>query len=161
MALVYQNYGVTNLSYVSEDVGHDFGYGKMVPGLKQMFVDLGYATDMDDFNDLEYDFKDFGTWKRFDQRDFVGIDSTNSDGEAWRWKETQWGKYGKVYIPTACESTTCKVHIAFHGCTSNAADIAWYSDYNEFAANNELIVIYPNTYCWGEDNMIDDPEYLT
>lgn len=55
---------------------------------------------------------------------------------------------GMVYIPPACAAkTTCRVHIAFHGCAQNraAAGDAFVreSGYANWADSNALIVLYP------------------
>ena len=42
----------------------------MLPGFKQMYVDLGYANDLNDFNELAAD-KSNGIWSDFDQTEFV------------------------------------------------------------------------------------------
>ena len=51
-----------------------------------MYVDLGYATDLNDFNESESDYESEGDWDEFDQGDFVGIDSTL--GREWNWDLT-------------------------------------------------------------------------
>jgi poly(3-hydroxybutyrate) depolymerase len=54
---------------------------------------------------------------------------------------------GYLYVPKACESETCKVHIAFHGCeqTAEIIDDRYYrsTGYNELADSNHIIVLYP------------------
>ena len=52
LKIIYENYEVTKLTYVDEDVGHFIGRGHMIPGLKQIYVDLGYASDLEDFEDI-------------------------------------------------------------------------------------------------------------
>lgn len=58
---------------------------------------------------------------------------------------------GMVFVPTSCSSggTACRVHVAFHGCKSGSDAIAesFANDagYNEVAALNDIIVIYPRT----------------
>ena len=64
---------------------------------------------------------------------------------------TYWHRKGKVYIPHTCEYDTCKVHIAFHDCISSAEEIASYSEYNNFAASNNIIIVYPESECWATD----------
>jgi poly(3-hydroxybutyrate) depolymerase len=52
-----------------------------------------------------------------------------------------------LYVPKSCETETCKVHIAFHGCEQGATKIGnlFYSTtgYNELADTNNIIVLYP------------------
>lgn len=56
---------------------------------------------------------------------------------------------GQVYVPKSCETQTCKVHIAFHGCEQYAGKIddRFYrgTGYNELADSNRIIVLYPQT----------------
>ena len=140
----------------------------MLPGLKQIYVDLGYATDLNDFNAsvADAELENYGTWMEFDQREFVGLNSTLKDeaGETkdWEWADTSWEEKGKVYIPSDCYSTTCRVHIAFHGCHSNADYLAYRSEYTNFAASNNIIVAFPNSFCWGLDSSYNpvDPNYM-
>ena len=52
-----------------------------------------------------------------------------------------------AYVPQSCETATCKVHVAFHGCEQGATKIGnlFYSTtgYNELADTNNIIVLYP------------------
>lgn len=54
---------------------------------------------------------------------------------------------GFAYIPESCETTSCRVHIAFHGCkqgyTEIGTDYINNTGYNEMAAANNIIVLYP------------------
>jgi poly(3-hydroxybutyrate) depolymerase len=56
---------------------------------------------------------------------------------------------GYVYLPHSCESTSCRVHVAFHGCRQNfdAVGIAFMREagYNRWADSNRIIVLYPQT----------------
>ena len=79
-----------------------------------MYVDLGYVDDLDDFNEPAENLDD-GQWLEFDQTEFIGIGYENIEFE-----ETNWDETGKVYIPNSCYTETCRVHVAFHGCTSSA-----------------------------------------
>ena len=49
--MVYEQLGVEHLHYQSAEVDHYYGPGYMLPALKQIYVDLGYADDLDDFNE--------------------------------------------------------------------------------------------------------------
>ncbi|MBK7953605.1 MAG: poly(3-hydroxybutyrate) depolymerase [Candidatus Accumulibacter sp.] len=75
----------------------------------------------------------------FDQRPFVAdraIDASLAD-EAY------------VYVPQACRSAPCRVHVAFHGCRQSAEQIGRRfidgAGYNAWADNNRIIVLYPQT----------------
>jgi poly(3-hydroxybutyrate) depolymerase len=52
-----------------------------------------------------------------------------------------------AYVPKSCDTQTCKVHVAFHGCHQGANTIGnrFYSTtgYNEMADSNNIIVLYP------------------
>ena len=125
MNLVYQHYGVTNLHYVSEDVGHRHKtYDKMVPGLKQIYLDLGYVSETSEFNANETDYEKFGSWKEFDQNDFVDIGFSFLTDDSW------WEDMGKVYIPNNCYVTTCRLHLALHGCRRDPDYHARISSFN-------------------------------
>lgn len=71
----------------------------------------------------------------FDQREFVKgtLSSMSSSGYA--------------YVPRQCQTTSCAVHVAFHGCQQGARQIGdrFYrgTGYNEFADANQLIILYP------------------
>lgn len=83
--------------------------------------------------------------KAFDQTDFFsGVD-------------TSLGDTGYIYIPTACQSgnVACRLHLSFHGCSQDLADIgndyALNTGFNEWAEANNIVVVYPyavkNTHC--------------
>lgn len=48
-----------------------------------------------------------------------------------------------VYIPKACATERCRVHVAFHGCRQTAREFAEGAGYNRWAESNRLIVLYP------------------
>jgi hypothetical protein len=54
---------------------------------------------------------------------------------------------GYAYIPQACRSERCRVHVAFHGCRQTTRDIGERfvreAGYNGWAEANRLIVLYP------------------
>jgi poly(3-hydroxybutyrate) depolymerase len=62
---------------------------------------------------------------------------------------------GYAYIPLACRTAACRVHIAFHGCkqSEEAVGLAFvqHAGYNRWADANRIIVLYPQTiarYGW-------------
>lgn len=80
-----------------------------------------------------------GTFIAIPQGDF--IDSPRRYSLA----DTAW-----AYVPRSCSrGETCRVHVAFHGClqsTSKVGDAFYkHAGYNEWAENNHLIVLYPQT----------------
>lgn len=56
---------------------------------------------------------------------------------------------GYAYVPQACRTGACRVHVAFHGCRQSAAQIGRRfiegAGYNAWADSNRLIVLYPQT----------------
>jgi poly(3-hydroxybutyrate) depolymerase len=71
----------------------------------------------------------------FDQQDF---------GEA---KAISMADAGYVYIPHACDTERCRVHIVFHGCRQGIESVGERfvrdAGYNRWADTNRLIVLYP------------------
>jgi poly(3-hydroxybutyrate) depolymerase len=56
---------------------------------------------------------------------------------------------GYAYVPRACETVRCRVHVAFHGCAQSAETIGEkfvrHAGYNRWADSNAIIVLYPQT----------------
>ncbi|MEN9848897.1 MAG: hypothetical protein RL368_1637 [Pseudomonadota bacterium] len=71
----------------------------------------------------------------FNQKEFIKSSRSSMSDDAY------------AYVPKACETESCRVHIAFHGCLQGAAQIGdkYYSTtgYNEIADTNKIIVLYP------------------
>ena len=71
----------------------------------------------------------------FDQRELGGTSAISMAAD------------GFVYVPGACQSTPCRVHVAFHGCRQgvDAVDEQFVRNagYNRWADTNRLIVLYP------------------
>lgn len=59
---------------------------------------------------------------------------------------------GYVYIPKACETEKCAIHIFFHGCTQYAGavgkEVVENAGFNGWADTNKLIILYPQTTSW-------------
>lgn len=57
---------------------------------------------------------------------------------------------GHVYVPAACRKESCRVHVAFHGCTQEDSRIGnrFYATtgYNEIADSNRIVVLYPQIH---------------
>jgi poly(3-hydroxybutyrate) depolymerase len=103
-----------------------------------------------------------GSLLTFDQREFI-----NGDPQAIGLADT-----GYVYVPTACRSETCRVHVVFHGCKQDAAKVGGavyrHGGYNKWADTNKLVVLYPQTQsnpdlnpqaCWDWWGLGDLPRY--
>jgi poly(3-hydroxybutyrate) depolymerase len=54
---------------------------------------------------------------------------------------------GYAYVPAACETQSCRVHVAFHGCRQNAGAVGERfvreAGYNRWADTNAFVVLYP------------------
>jgi poly(3-hydroxybutyrate) depolymerase len=81
-----------------------------------------------------------GRLLEFNQEEFVPNGRAESYGLA---------KTGYAYIPKACETSRCKIHIFFHGCLQNAAtvgkELIENAGYNRFADTNNFVILYPQT----------------
>ncbi len=69
------------------------------------------------------------------------------------------GSTGWVYVPKGCQAgTSCRVHVALHGCKQNVTDVGQEfvrnAGYNRWADTNNIVVLYPQTgkgatnSCW-------------
>jgi hypothetical protein len=75
----------------------------------------------------------------FDQRPFAG-------GDAYG---ISMADTGFAYVPAACETERCRIHVALHGCRQNVEAIGEQfvrdAGYNRWADSNRIIVLYPQT----------------
>lgn len=60
------------------------------------------------------------------------------------------GATGWIYIPKTCGSgTSCRLHVALHGCKQNVAEVGQAfvrnAGYNRWAETNNIVVLYPQT----------------
>jgi hypothetical protein len=80
-----------------------------------------------------------GMFIEFDQREFLGGDAYSHSMR----------DSGFAYIPRACASTRCRVHVALHGCRQHYDAIGdqFYkkAGYNQVADTNDIIILYPQT----------------
>jgi poly(3-hydroxybutyrate) depolymerase len=79
----------------------------------------------------------------FDQRELGGTNAISMAAE------------GFVYVPRACDTQSCRVHVAFHGCRQGVEAVGERfvreAGYNRWADTNRLIVLYPQAvarYWW-------------
>ncbi|MGL4377249.1 MAG: extracellular catalytic domain type 2 short-chain-length polyhydroxyalkanoate depolymerase [Microcoleaceae cyanobacterium] len=74
---------------------------------------------------------------QFDQSEFIPPEA----------KYTSMSSKAYAYVPAICNTESCKVHIAIHGCQQGAEKIGdkYYTTtgYNEIADTNKMIVLYP------------------
>jgi poly(3-hydroxybutyrate) depolymerase len=87
--------------------------------------------------------KETGRLLAFDQTEFGKAKSISMADE------------GYAYLPRACDTARCRVHVAFHGCRQGAAAVGERfvreAGYNRWADTNRLIVLYPQAiarYWW-------------
>jgi poly(3-hydroxybutyrate) depolymerase len=62
-----------------------------------------------------------------------------------RRKNLDIAKQGYIYVPPSCRQTgsSCRVHIALHGCRQSARTFATRAGYNNWAEHYKTIVVYP------------------
>jgi len=94
-------------------------------------------------NARDADWRSKGVLKKFDAKHFVKSSMLQHDGIDWD---------GYVYYPYSCIDNNlavkCKVHFSLHGCNeqiNGKYDWEWITrtGYNEYAATNNLIIVYP------------------
>jgi poly(3-hydroxybutyrate) depolymerase len=72
----------------------------------------------------------------FDQREFAPAAHAASMDD-----------WGFAYVPEACRSGGCRVHVAFHGCQQGREAVgdafAVHAGYNRWADTNRIVVLYP------------------
>jgi poly(3-hydroxybutyrate) depolymerase len=95
----------------------------------------------DGFSHGPVDPHDGGSLEAFDQTEF--FQPSTSAGL---------GGVGYIYIPHACRTEGCRLHVAFHGCRQHADargddrihdDFVRDAGYNGWAAANGIVVLYP------------------
>jgi poly(3-hydroxybutyrate) depolymerase len=87
------------------------------------------------------DAHDAGNLHTFDQTEFFQLSRTAGLSGV-----------GYIYVPDACRSEECRLHVAFHGCRQNADaqgderihdDFVRDAGYNRWATTNRIVVLYP------------------
>jgi len=158
LAQYYQHYvSPANISYKRDcPAGHGMIVGDNTPGEVCSASVSCSASDSPYINDCSYNAAQrilehiygslksparqlSGTFIEFDQREFLGGDAYSHSMR----------DSGFAYIPRACASTRCRVHVVFHGCRQHYDAIGeqFYkkAGYNEVADTNDIIVLYPQT----------------
>jgi poly(3-hydroxybutyrate) depolymerase len=128
-ALVTADYGITCLDFHSPYV-NDCNYDAAGFLLKHIYGSLNPPNN----NKLS------GSFKSFNQEDFVDGGIPALVGLADK---------GYAYVPKACKTETCRVHVVFHGCEQYQRKVHTavykHAGYNKWADTNKLIVLYPQT----------------
>ena len=127
-----------------------------------LYDTLGYDSIVEG-QDVRFDRDEaFGTFTQFDQREFfpteIDWDSQSYKDGAFYGRQNGW-----IYTPTACQGTgseNCRVHFVLHGCGAWAKNMA-QSGYNNLAATNNIIMVYPDVKCWDNEGDIDAENFAT
>jgi len=76
-----------------------------------------------------------GELLEFNQKEFIDFEHSSMSDKAY------------VYIPAACRTEQCRLHVVFHGCLQGAEVIGddYYAEtgYNEIADSHNMVVLYP------------------
>ena len=95
----------------------------------------------EDFVPEPVDAHDTGSLHAFDQTEFFQPSRTAGLSGV-----------GYIYVPDACRSEECRLHVAFHGCRQNADaqgddrihdDFVRDAGYNRWSGANRIVVLYP------------------
>ena len=81
-----------------------------------------------------------GRFIAFDQSEFISLPGWHGMADT-----------GYLYVPPSCDGSVngqnCRLHVAFHGCLQDLADIGTafvqHAGYNAWADNNRLLILYP------------------
>ncbi len=129
--------------------GAEDNAGKMF----QALYDPGSALDA---SKRVNDIPESEVWE-FDQQQLieqvkVGGSTVSADHFWWGWASTSprrknfdLARKEYIYVPPSCRGTgsSCRVHIALHGCRQNAQHFAKKAGYNNWAEHYKVIVVYP------------------
>ena len=104
--LVYEKVGMDLLEFeMCKFCAHNRKDGKNGEIMKWLMTNLGFITEFND--EVEY-VEDYGDRWEFSQKEIV-----TSIGLGF--EETQIIEFGRIYVPTSCQTSKCHVHFAFHG----------------------------------------------
>lgn len=149
---IYEKYHTERLEFQTKDIPHSPTQAGPVEGLEYIFDTLGYYPD--GFQEPCAEPWTKGVLSQFDQAEFVP--------EGWTFEESTFKPAGFIYVPHDCvDEIGCNVHFAFHGCGGNAQSVANTWGYNEFASTNRIIMVYPDSACWGYSNTLTDDLMFT
>ena len=138
------NADTDNLNLVFDDgTGSDFNDYDSTDALTWIFDNRNYIDEDDflDWQDSSVDYNDEGSYITFDQTEFA-TDADFTTGDLADKEE------GRAYIPTTCETTTCRVHVVFHEAGVSPTVLAEDKGYNLLGALNDIIMLYPATVAW-------------
>jgi hypothetical protein len=186
---VYRHYGVEepDLEVHSHPAGHGMPVGQfpddsLFPPLTceehkpPFIIECGFdAAELmlrhlypNGFAEAPADAHEAGTLTEFDQTRFFDPQASTIGLRA----------SGYVYVPNACRTQNCRLHVAFHGCRQSVDnvhdDFVRDAGYNGWAAANRIVVLYPQVAdsganpngCWdfwgysGEDYRVREAKQM-
>ena len=88
-----------------------------------------------------------GSMINFNQHEFIRQQFTDEKQQEKMVKLSSMSEFGFAFIPTNLDPATCRIHIAIHGCeqgyTVIGSDYFLTTGYNQMAAANNMIILYP------------------
>jgi hypothetical protein len=106
-----------------------------------LFENMETPVTLNPMSEDSRDWEQKGVLRKFSQKEFLPDDL--------KWNEfSGLDDFGYVYYPNTCIGESgCKVHLFLHGCASGFENIFdWvirYSGWTQYAAENNLIVLFP------------------
>lgn len=132
------------------------GFGNIIKHLLENLVSGSESVTLLSTGD-KFNYLTAGVLRKFSQTEF-------SEEAVWGSEDLDY--YGWVWIPNACLSKQCKVHVVFHGCGGGVSSIGQrgFKDILEMGAlqygtSLDLIVIFPQVkvgifnpeFCWNSN----------
>ena len=143
-----------NLMHVDTGAsGHSFSSAYPEIMLSFLYEALGYNDIIPATSSTNNDNDGvLGTYEPFCQREFFPDDIDWESSKDFGGRQNGW-----IYTPAACQgegSAGCRVHFVFHGCGASAKSKG-KAGYNDLAAANNIIMVYPDVRCWDNEGDID------
>lgn len=154
LALTFLNTGNPNIEYEELNTRHYYTFGKPAEIVEYLLSKLGVT----EFEDNVWNTWDYGESMKFDQEELVN----SMTGLGVDFEDTEMKDWGKIYVPDDCaeEGAMCHVHFAFHDDNEKSLE-SKRSQYNNFAAKNNVIMVYPRTDAiWDNYGEIDEDNYM-
>ena len=142
---LYQEYSATTTYTNAADEAHWPSNEIIMDGLKWVYNELGWINTAD-WVAADTDYTSYGSYYQFDQWEFFGVGSENDWCNDY-YEESELQDSGYVFVPTNCESTSCRTHFAFNG-GGHPGEAQDYDGILQYAATNDIIVVYPESMYW-------------
>lgn len=108
-------------------------------GIGNMFRHIIPGQEEQKLNERALDWQKHGTMKQFNQKEFLGPGQDLSN--------TSFDPEGYFFVPTECETESCKIHVSLHGCHGGrkfaGPFFAENAGYLEYASTNKIILLFP------------------